>query len=143
MADNEEKVVASSQQKDCIFCRRHNERLNRIMCENDSFFARHDNYPAAAGHIEIVPKRHVESVFDLTEREVVQAYPLMRKARSILTEAYDLPHGYTIGINEGKAAGQSIKHLHIHMIPRYVGDVEDPRGGIRQAAPNWNPDSWL
>ncbi|GAA1613837.1 hypothetical protein GCM10009733_007460 [Nonomuraea maheshkhaliensis] len=45
--------------------------------------------------------------------------------------------------DHGRAAGQSIKHLHIHMIPRYVGDVEDPRGGIRQAAPNWNPDSWL
>lgn len=127
---------------ECIFCRRHDPKLNRIMCENDTFFARYDNYPSAPGHVEIVPKRHVESFFDLSDQEVLDSYSLLLQARKILVETYDPPHGYTIGINEGRAAGRSVDHLHIHLIPRYFGDVEDPRGGIRQATPNWDPDSW-
>jgi diadenosine tetraphosphate (Ap4A) HIT family hydrolase len=121
----------------------HDEVLNRVMCENNSFFARYDNYPAAPGHLEIVPKRHVESFFELTDKEIVEAYALIREARKRLIEDYDLPDGYTIGVNEGRAAGQSIEHLHVHLIPRYFGDVKDPRGGIRQAAPNCDPDSWI
>jgi diadenosine tetraphosphate (Ap4A) HIT family hydrolase len=89
-----------------------------------------------------VPKQHVESFFDLSAREIAQAYALMREVRDILDSEYEPPHGYTIGVNEGNAAGQSIRHLHIHLIPRYHGDVKDPRGGIRQAAPNCTPDSW-
>lgn len=127
---------------DCIFCQRHDVTLNRVMCENRLFFARHDNYPANPGHVEIVPKRHVESFFDLTEEEVLEAYRLLCEARTRVMREYDPPHGYTIGVNEGRAAGRSIDHLHVHLIPRYEGDVKDPRGGIRQAAPNWDPDSW-
>jgi diadenosine tetraphosphate (Ap4A) HIT family hydrolase len=125
----------------CIFCLRDDEELNTIMRENDSFFARYDNFPAADGHLEIVPKRHVESFFDLSEEEIVEAYALLREAQKELQQLY-APHGYTIGVNEGVAAGRSIDHLHIHLIPRYHGDVADPRGGIRQAAPNCDPDSW-
>lgn len=127
---------------DCIFCRRDDPALNRIMCENGTFFARYDNYPSAPGHAEIVPKRHIESFFDLSEEEVTDSYALMQQVRRVLVEKYDPPHGYTIGINEGRAAGRSIDHLHIHVIPRYFGDVADPRGGIRQATPNWDPDGW-
>lgn len=130
-------------QADCIFCLRHDPKLNRILCENNTFFARYDNYPAAAGHVEIVPKRHVVSLFELTDREVLEAYALLGEARSKLIKEHDTPDGYTIGVNEGRAAGQSVEHLHIHLIPRYFGDVKDPRGGIRQAAPNCDPDSWL
>lgn len=127
---------------DCILCRRDDPRFNRIMCENTTFFVRHDNYPSAPGHVELVPKRHIESFFDLTDQELTDFYALLLQARKILVEEYDPPHGYTIGVNEGRAAGRSIDHLHVHLIPRYFGDVDDPRGGIRQATPNWDPDSW-
>jgi diadenosine tetraphosphate (Ap4A) HIT family hydrolase len=128
--------------ENCIFCRRHDATLNYVMCENASFFARHDNFPAAPGHVEIVPKRHVESFFDRTDQEIGDAYALVREARQRIAHEYKPPDGYTIGVNEGRAAGRSIDHLHIHLIPRYFGDVKDPRGGIRQAAPNCDPDSW-
>lgn len=127
---------------DCIFCRRNDQSLNRIMCENDGFFARYDNFPAAPGHVEIVPKCHIESFFDLNDREVVEAYSLLIEAQQRIVKEYDPPDGYTIGINEGRAAGRSVDHLHIHLIPRYAGDVADARGGIRQAAPNCDPDDW-
>jgi diadenosine tetraphosphate (Ap4A) HIT family hydrolase len=132
----------ASQLDDCIFCRRHDPTLNTIACENATFFARYDNYPSAPGHVEIVPKRHTESFFDLTDTELLDAYELILKVQKILIEKYEPPHGYTIGVNEGRAAGRSIDHLHIHLIPRYFGDIEDARGGIRKATPNWDPDSW-
>ena len=127
---------------DCIFCRRHDPAINQIMRENASFFARYDNFPANEGHLEIVPKRHVESFFDLSRQEVIEAYELLVAARDEL-HARHHPDGYTIGVNEGQAAGRSVDHLHIHLIPRYYGDVKDPRGGIRRAAPNCDPDEWV
>lgn len=127
---------------DCIFCRRDDESLNKIMCENDEFFARYDNFPSAPGHVEIVPKFHIESFFDLSDRELVEAYSLIVEAQQRIVKEYAPPDGYTIGINEGRAAGRSVDHLHIHLIPRYAGDVTDPRGGIRRAAPNCDPDNW-
>jgi diadenosine tetraphosphate (Ap4A) HIT family hydrolase len=126
---------------DCIFCQRADKRLNTIVRENATFYARYDNFPATEGHLEVVPKRHVESLFELTPAEVFEAYSLLCEVQKIVTERYR-PDGYTIGVNEGPAAGQSIAHLHIHLIPRHYGDVPDPRGGIRQAVPNWDPDSW-
>jgi diadenosine tetraphosphate (Ap4A) HIT family hydrolase len=128
--------------EDCIFCLRHDKNVNRIMCESNRFFARYDNFPSAPGHVEIVPKRHVESFFDLNDDEVVEAYNLILKARKKIIDNFDCPDGYTIGVNEGRAAGRSVDHLHIHLIPRYFGDVPDARGGIRQATPNYDPDSW-
>ena len=125
----------------CLFCLRHSADQNKIMMENDAFFARYDNFPANPGHIEVVPKRHVESFFELSAGEVSDAYALMCAAKEILDQIHN-PDGYTIGINEGEASGRSVKHLHIHVIPRHHGDVKDPRGGIRQIAPNWDPDLW-
>jgi diadenosine tetraphosphate (Ap4A) HIT family hydrolase len=126
---------------DCLFCQADDPSLNRILCENDLFYARFDNFPANPGHIEIVPRRHVVSFFDLDDHEVLSAYTLMRAARDLIDEKH-FPEAYTIGINDGKAAGRSIDHLHIHLIPRHHGDVDDPRGGIRRAAPNSDPDAW-
>jgi diadenosine tetraphosphate (Ap4A) HIT family hydrolase len=122
----------------CLFCRQGD---NRIVRENSTCYARFDNFPANEGHIEIVPKRHVESLFALTPAERVDALILLFDMHSKLAADY-CPDGFTIGINEGEAAGQSIPHLHIHLIPRHRGDVKDPRGGIRQAAPNFDPDAW-
>ncbi|MEV5931386.1 HIT family protein [Streptomyces sp. NPDC052079] len=125
----------------CIFCQRHRPDLNHVMQENKTFYVRYDNFPATAGHVEVVPKRHVESFFELTPREVKDAYALILAARDRLTEEHD-PDGFTIGINEGRAAGRTVDHLHIHLIPRRFGDVADPRGGIRRAVPNCDPDLW-
>lgn len=125
----------------CLFCQADDPSLNRILCENKLFYARFDNFPANPGHIEIVPRRHVVSFFDLDDEEILSAYTLLREARNLIDEKY-FPEAYTIGVNDGKAAGRSIDHLHIHLIPRHHGDVDDPRGGIRRAAPNSDPDTW-
>lgn len=125
----------------CLFCLKYSAAENVIMLEDDSFFVRYDNFPASPGHIEIVPKRHVESFFELSAEEVAKAYALMRRAKNELNKQYH-PDGYTIGVNEGDASGRTVKHLHIHLIPRHDGDVDDPRGGIRQVVPNWDPDLW-
>ena len=126
----------------CILCRFDDASVNTILDQSKRFYARRDNFPATEGHIEIVPKRHVDSFFELTPSEVREAYRLMMRAQRRLRELYELD-GFTIGINDGKAAGRSIDHLHIHVIPRRFGDVDDPRGGIRQVVPNCNPHTWI
>ncbi|MGH4019717.1 MAG: HIT family protein [Pseudonocardiaceae bacterium] len=126
----------------CLFCKIDDEKINRIFLQSARFYARYDNFPATAGHLEIVPKRHVVSFFELTLDEISEAYELMGAAKLELSCRYN-PAGYTIGINEGRAAGRSVDHLHIHLIPRYEGDVADPRGGIRQILPNCDPAAWV
>lgn len=126
---------------DCLFCRQDDGGLNRISHQNATCFARLDNFPATEGHTEIVPKRHVESFFDLKPDELQDAFELILAVRAELSQRLQ-PQGYTIGINEGRAAGRSIDHLHIHVIPRKFGDVADPAGGIRQIFPNCDPTAW-
>lgn len=125
----------------CLFCRFDDPTVNKIFLESTNFYARLDNFPATPGHLEIVPKKHIVSFFELTPADASEIYELMNDARRRLASLHG-PHGYTIGINEGRAAGRSIDHLHIHLIPRYEGDVSDPRGGIRQILPNCNPQLW-
>jgi len=125
----------------CLFCRQDDPSANRIWRQNETCFARYDNFPASDGHTEIVPKRHVESFFDLTQQELQDAFALILAVREDLARRFR-PHGYTIGVNEGRAAGRTIDHLHIHVIPRKFGDVPDPRGGIRQIMPECFPDMW-
>ncbi|MEV5088695.1 HIT family protein [Streptomyces griseoincarnatus] len=132
---------ATESDSSCIFCQRHQPELNHVMHENKTFYVRYDNFPATAGHVEVVPKRHVESFFELTPKEVKDAYALILSTRERLTKEHDLD-GFTIGVNEGRAAGRTVDHLHIHLIPRRFGDVTDPRGGIRRAVPNCDPDLW-
>lgn len=126
----------------CIFCLQDDASLNTVIDANETCYARLDNFPATLGHVEVVPKRHVESFFDLSDSEVVDAYALIRTVEKDISARYG-PGGYTIGVNEGRVAGRSVDHLHIHLIPRYKGDVADPRGGIRQVVPNCNPDAWV
>jgi diadenosine tetraphosphate (Ap4A) HIT family hydrolase len=125
----------------CLFCRVDDESVNSILDQSDNFYVRYDNFPATKGHVEIVPKRHIASFFELSSEEICEAYSLMRQTQQYLDSEY-APNGYTIGVNEGRAAGRTVDHLHIHLIPRDLGDVPDPRGGIRQALPNYDPDLW-
>lgn len=130
-----------SDDSSCIFCNLRRPDLNRIMQENETFYVRYDNFPAAPGHVEVVPKRHVESFFELTAQELSDAYALILAVQERITKEFR-PDGFTIGVNEGEAAGRTVHHLHIHVIPRHRGDVGDPRGGIRRVIPNCNPDLW-
>ncbi|MFW6270259.1 MAG: HIT family protein [Bacillota bacterium] len=111
----------------CIFCQK--DKFNKVL-ENKKAFAIYDKYPVNKGHMLIIPRRHYSDFFESTSAELKGLYDLLVKAKEILNEEYN-PDGFNIGINNGQAAGQTVMHLHIHIIPRYKGDVEDPRGGIR------------
>jgi len=113
----------------CIFCDYIDTR-DKLIAENDLAFAIYDTFPVNEGHVLVIPKRHFRSFFDATQAEVAAIYDLLRRAKEIL-EVRLKPDGYNVGVNIGEAAGQTVMHLHVHLIPRYDGDVENPRGGIR------------
>ncbi len=93
-----------------------------------------DSFPASDGHMLIIPRRHILNIDEATAEEVLALMELLREVKGIIRERYGAD-GFNIGINEGAAAGQTVSHLHIHVIPRRTGDVDDPRGGIRRALP--------
>lgn len=113
----------------CIFCNYYINNKKFIM-ENELAVAIYDNYPVNKGHVLIIPKRHFANYFDSTEEEIAAFYELIKKVKTLLDKDFR-PDGYNIGININEAAGQTIFHLHIHLIPRYNGDVNNPRGGVR------------
>jgi diadenosine tetraphosphate (Ap4A) HIT family hydrolase len=113
----------------CVFCDYLKEK--KYIAENEYAFAIYDNFPVNKGHVLIMPKRHFASFFDASTEEVSAFYSLQNKVKRLLDEQYN-PDGYNIGVNIGEAAGQTIFHLHIHIIPRYNGDVDNPRGGVRK-----------
>lgn len=117
----------------CLFCDKDNSK-NRVILENDFCYSRWDNFPVSEGHAEIVPKKHIESFFDLTDNELLKINSLIRETKNLIQNKYK-PDAYNIGINDGEEAGRTIHHLHIHLIPRYKGDVENPRGGVRHIIP--------
>ncbi len=118
--------------KDCVFC---NYPSRKIILENKLAFAIYDRYPVNQGHMLLIPQRHFPDVFSATDEEVLALNSLTREVRDYLQGKYN-PDGFNIGINLGKVAGQTIFHLHIHIIPRYLGDVKNPRGGIRNFKEN-------
>ena len=119
---------------ECIFC--DIKKLNsQIIYEDEIWVAILDNYPVSRGHALLIPKRHCETYFDLNEIELFTLNEAINYVRKILDKDY-APNGYNIGINCGKVAGQSVMHCHIHIIPRYEGDVENPKGGIRGCIPS-------
>ncbi len=93
-----------------------------------------DSFPVSKGHALVVPKRHVAMIWDLTTEEYTDVFDLVRQTKEILQHKYE-PQGFNVGVNCGEAAGQSIFHAHIHVIPRYLGDVPYPRGGVRNIIP--------
>lgn len=118
----------------CIMCKLIEDKT-QVVCENEYAVAIYDGYPVGIGHTLVVPKRHVESLFELTQNELNDICSLIVESKNVLDSKYH-PNGYNIGVNEGRAAGRTVDHVHIHIIPRYVGDVEDPRGGIRGVIPD-------
>jgi diadenosine tetraphosphate (Ap4A) HIT family hydrolase len=121
----------------CAFC---SLPASRIIETTDNFWLIRDGYPISPGHSLVIPKRHVRFFFDLTVAEQLGALNLLQRAKQDLDQQY-APQGYNIGINDGPAAGQTIPHLHIHLIPRYSGDRPDPRGGVRWIIPE-KADYW-
>ena len=101
-----------------------------IIAENKTALAFYDGFPVTLGHTLIVPKRHVAGYFDLYQDELGNINELQFICRNILQEKYKT-QGFNLGVNVGEAAGQTIFHCHIHLIPRYSGDVANPRGGVR------------
>jgi diadenosine tetraphosphate (Ap4A) HIT family hydrolase len=105
-----------------------------VLLENELAYVRHDNNSLSRGHILVVPKRHVASFFEMTGEEQSAVLALLTEIQKSIQNEH-APDGYNIGVNVGKAGGQSRMHVHVHLIPRYAGDVPDPRGGIRCVLP--------
>lgn len=152
-------------EKPCLFCEIYTQG-KEVVFENAYFYTRFDLFPVSPGHMEVIPKRHMLSLFDLTAEEWAGLYEALRESVAVI-ETTDLktmyeglsekplneiaadyyrkmlghvgidrkPDGYNFGNNDGEAAGRTVHHLHIHIIPRYLGDVSDPRGGIRHIIP--------
>jgi diadenosine tetraphosphate (Ap4A) HIT family hydrolase len=121
----------------CPFC---TLAESRLLFRNDAAIAVRDAYPVTEGHTLVIPLRHVASFFDATAQERDAMLALLDQARLQLQSEFG-PAGYNIGINDGPAAGQTVGHLHIHLIPRYEGDRPDPRGGVRWVMPE-RADYW-
>ena len=113
----------------CVFCEYIDKK--KYILENSHAIAFYDKYPVNKGHVLIVPKRHYASYFDSTRDEIAAINDLIKETKKFIDKSLK-PDGYNIGINIGEAAGQTIFHLHVHIIPRYTGDVENPRGGVRK-----------
>ena len=116
----------------CIFC---NPESSCILAENKHAYAQYDGFPVTPGHALIIPHRHISSPFEMTDEERLGLWNLLTKVKEMIDTRYH-PDGFNIGVNVGEAAGQTIPHLHIHLIPRYHGDMEDPRGGVRGVIPD-------
>jgi diadenosine tetraphosphate (Ap4A) HIT family hydrolase len=121
----------------CPFC---SLPADRTVLSSANAIAMRDAYPISPGHTLIVPRRHIGSFFEATTQERAELLALLDEAKREL-DAQFTPAAFNIGINDGPAAGQTVPHLHIHLIPRYVGDRTDPRGGVRWIIPD-KADYW-
>jgi diadenosine tetraphosphate (Ap4A) HIT family hydrolase len=115
----------------CPFC---NPSADEIVAKNDLCYARWDRYPVSKGHLLVIPFRHIPDFFLMTPEERVAVLALVTECKEVIEENF-CPGGYNIGFNVGVAAGQTVMHCHCHVIPRYVGDVKEPRGGVRGVVP--------
>jgi diadenosine tetraphosphate (Ap4A) HIT family hydrolase len=118
--------------EDCIFCKETN-KVDTVPTFKH-WYLKWDEYPVNPGHLLIISKRHISSIFQVNIIEMIELCKVLYHAKNLIVNNYK-PDGMNIGINDGVAAGQSIMHLHIHIIPRYNGDVENPRGGVRGVIP--------
>ena len=112
----------------CPFCE------FECVIEGELVYARRDKYPVSEGHTLVIPKRHVATWFDMTVDEQSEAFALINQVKTLVDKQF-APDGYNIGMNCGEAAGQTVPHAHIHVIPRYQGDMQNPSGGVRGVIP--------
>ena len=125
----------------CPFCQIvQSDNFSRIIEQNSDAFLIEDRFPITPGHSLVISKRHVPSFFDTSPKERNSLVSLIETAKDLLEQKYH-PSAYNIGISDGSAAGQTIPHLHVHLIPRYEEQDSDPRGGIRWIVPE-KADYW-
>jgi diadenosine tetraphosphate (Ap4A) HIT family hydrolase len=117
----------------CLFC---NTSKKEIIFENDLAFVTFDSYPVSQFHSLIIPKRHIQNYFDLTNYELLACHGLLLKIKNKINSDDNTVGGFNIGANSERIAGQSILHCHIHLIPRREGDVDNPQGGVRSVIPS-------
>jgi diadenosine tetraphosphate (Ap4A) HIT family hydrolase len=115
--------------KGCVFCELREKADRPVLARTASFFAVRDKYPVSVGHTLLIPYRHVSRLRDLSTEEFAELKEILQTIQDDLTQQH--AEGFNIGVNEGEVAGQTVSHLHVHVIPRYPGDVQSPRGGIR------------
>lgn len=120
----------SSDPNPCVFCRPQRE----ILVQNERAIAVFDKFPVSPGHSLVLPRRHVASIWELDAEEYAQCFALVRELKPLLDARFH-PEGYNVGVNQGEAGGQSVWHVHVHVIPRFKGDNPDPLGGIRNVIP--------
>jgi diadenosine tetraphosphate (Ap4A) HIT family hydrolase len=118
-------------QQDCPFCSLSGER---VIARGLLTATIRDSYPVSPGHTLVIPNRHVASFFEISDEEQAEVLAAVREAKLAL-DADLHPDGFNIGLNVGRAAGQTVMHAHVHVIPRFHGDVADPRGGVRHCIP--------
>jgi ATP adenylyltransferase len=127
-------IAASYKKRDahCVLCE---IDAKRVIAENELSFAIRDGYPVSDKHTLIIPKRHVADFFDLYQPEINAVHALLLEIKNEISRVDTMVTGFNVGVNVGQAAGQSIFHVHVHLIPRRDGDVERPRGGVRGIIP--------
>jgi diadenosine tetraphosphate (Ap4A) HIT family hydrolase len=138
--DNIESFITEAWDRaliDCPFCCISEAR---IVGENEHAVWIYDGFPVSPGHSLVIPKRHVHSFFEISEVERASLLALLDHAKGLADKTLN-PNGFNIGINDGPAAGQTVSHLHIHLIPRFKEDQKDPRGGVRWVIPE-KADYW-
>ena len=117
----------------CLFC---NTKESGFTNQNELAYASYDTYPVSKYHCLIIPKRHIKDFFELTDKELLACNDLIKKVKDEIKKKDPNINGFNLGTNIGKASGQSILHCHFHLIPRRLGDVENPQGGVRSVIPN-------
>jgi diadenosine tetraphosphate (Ap4A) HIT family hydrolase len=115
--------------RSCPFC-----KTDGAVLENMLAYARLDKFPVTPGHLLIIPRRHEANFFATRSDELEAIWALVEEAKALLDNKFN-PDGYNLGVNVGATAGQTIAHAHLHVIPRYRGDVDQPRGGVRGVNP--------
>ena len=119
----------------CIFCDIINNNKQQFIYENEYCIAMLDEFPVSLGHALIIPKSHIKNYFDVPKEIKTKLWEVVDIVKEYLQSKYNCD-GFNIGINNGEAAGQTIPHVHIHLIPRYFGDIDNPRGGVRGVIPS-------
>jgi diadenosine tetraphosphate (Ap4A) HIT family hydrolase len=125
--------ISKLNQLDCPFCNPDSER--ELILESATAYAIFDKFPVNNGHTLIIPKKHCSDYFELSFKEQAACWYMLNKAKEILIQKFN-PDGFNIGININESAGQTVPHVHIHLIPRYKGDVKEPKGGVRGVIPD-------